>query len=338
MSRLPRLPAHRPTAAQRERYEIEVQRFCEHILELASREDFRVGARGWAYVLEGDRFIDKDEIDAAERLINDSRKNGNLPLDICADDAKRATENLENIQDPPEDRAQQLVHYISVAEKYYTPFSFWDDKDVYLQMMVEKGDLKSLFSKTCAEFCIPIANWGGWADLNVRADFMRRFKEKEAEGKKCVLLGCLDFDPGALNISNFLYANLEEMAEAVGWSPENLKIDRFGLNYRYIIDHELVWIDNLITGNQGKWKGIGLDDDRHPDHFKPYVQEYLKQYGVRKVEANALLKEPARSRELCRQAILKYLPKDSATKYRRALARPRAQLRREIDRLLESQR
>ena len=68
-------------------------------------------------------------------------------------------------------------------------------------MATEKSNLKNLFSKVCAEFCVPIANVGGWGDLNVRAGFMQRFKEKEAEGKECVLLYCGDFDPGGLQIS-----------------------------------------------------------------------------------------------------------------------------------------
>ena len=51
-------------------------------------------------------------------------------------------------------------------------------------MGVEKSDLKGLFEDVCAEFDLPIANFGGWVDINARVDFMLRFKEKEAEGKQ----------------------------------------------------------------------------------------------------------------------------------------------------------
>jgi hypothetical protein len=334
MSGLPKLPAHRPSAAVRERYEIEVAEFCAHLQEVASRQDFRIsGGRGWAYILEGDRTIDKNDIDAAERLINDCRKNGALPADICGEDSKRAVENLEDLDNPnPRQRAQEVINYVNRAENYYYPFSFWNDQECYVQMAVEKADLKKLFVKTCAGLYVPIANFGGWADLNVRASFMQRFKEKEAEGKQCVLLDCFDFDPGGLHQSNFLRSNLEDMAGAVGWSPEHLIIDRFGLNYDYIVKNKLVWINNLITSNKDM---PPLNSPKHPDHFKPYVQNYLKRYGARKVEANALLKNPEKARALCRQAILKYVPGDAVERYERRLAVARGKMRKQLRRLLE---
>jgi hypothetical protein len=177
-------------------YQDKVEVFCETILKVRSRLDFDPGSRGWAYILEGERLIDKDEIDAAQDLINACRKSGDIPLDICGEDDKRAAENLEEIDPDPQEEAADIFAYIRTAEKQYTPFSFWDDLDVYVQKGVEKSNIKNLFGKVCAEFCVPIANIGGWADLNVRAGFMRRFAEKEAEGKQCVLLTFTDLDPG----------------------------------------------------------------------------------------------------------------------------------------------
>src|SRR5215813_5015004 len=92
---LPRLPPHRPSAATKAAYQDKVAAFCAVILELQSRLDFAVGSRGWAYILEGERFIDKDEIDSAQALINACRKSGDLPLDICSEDDKRIAENVE---------------------------------------------------------------------------------------------------------------------------------------------------------------------------------------------------------------------------------------------------
>jgi hypothetical protein len=278
-SLLPKLPPHRPNAATKAAYQEKVAAFCTTLLEVKSRLDFEIGSRGWAYILEGDRLIDKDEIDAAQTLINDCRKSGDLPLDFCSEDGKRAAENLEDIDSDPQERAAELLNYIETAERYYTPFSFWDDLGVYVQMAVEKSNLKNLFTKVCAEFCMPIANIGGWGDLNVRAGFMQRFEEKEAEGKQCVLLFFGDFDAGGLHIAGFLRSNLEDMSHAVGWSPDDLIIDRFGLDYDFIERNGLTWIENLAT-SKGEYP---LNDKRHPDHNKPYVQNYLCEYGLRKV-------------------------------------------------------
>jgi hypothetical protein len=299
--------------------------------KLPRRLDFSVGSRGWAYLLEGDRFIDKDEIDAAQALINVCRKNGDLPLDISSEDEKRAAENLEEIDADPEERAAALFDYIQTAENYYTPFSFWDDLDTYVQTATEKSNVKNLFEKVATEFHIPIANVGGWADLNVRAGFMQRFAEKEAEGKRCVLLYFGDFDPGGLHISSKLHSNFDDMARAVGWSPRFLEIDRFGLDYDFIERNGLTWIENLAT-SKGEYP---LNDRRHRDHSKPYVQSYLRKYGVRKVEADALLKVPELGRALCRQAILKYVPADAPRRYRAKLKPVRLQLREALDQLLD---
>ena len=81
---------------------------------------------------------------------------------------------------------------------------------------------------------------------------------------------------------------MEELSRAVGWSPDNLTIERFGLNYDFIQKHRLTWINNRITGcKSGPMKGVCLSDPKHTDHLKLYVQDYIRKFGVRKVEAEA---------------------------------------------------
>lgn len=60
--------------------------------------------------------------------------------------------------------------------------------------------------------------------------------------------------------------------------------ERFGLNYDFIEQAGLTWIDNLETGS-----GKNLASPSHEDHFKSYVQDYIHRFGTRKVEANALV-------------------------------------------------
>ena len=264
-------------------------------------------------------------------LIKTCRKSGHLPIDCTLEDSKREINNVEIIDDTsPDEEAESILDYISHAHLNYTPISFWDDKPVFIQMLVEKSDLKSLFTPVVRDFRIPIANSGGWSDLHVRAKMMRRFAYWEAKGKQCVLLYCGDFDPGGLQISGFLRKNFADLANAVGWHPDNLVIDRFGLNHEFIQEHNLTWIDNLETGS-----GQRLDDQNHPDHDKSYVQDYIGNYGVRKVEANALVVRPAAGRELCRQAILKYVDAGLIIAYEEQLASVREGVRHEVTRLIE---
>jgi hypothetical protein len=106
--------------------------------------------------------------------------------------------------------------------------------------------------------------------------------------------------------------------------------DRFDLNADFIEKHNLSWIDNLETGS-----GRSLADPRHKDHKCDYVQRYIREFGVRKVEANTLVTRPQAGRDLCREAILKYLPSDSPRVYEAALAPHRERVKEEIFRQLK---
>jgi hypothetical protein len=328
MSGLPSLGRGRPTAARQALYEAEVQAFCASILEINSALDFKVSVRGWGYLLEGKGVITKGELDAAERLINNCRKSGALPLGICAIDEKRAAEGGEGYiaRTSIDDEAAEIIaHAESVIEsghETYTPFSFWDDLPVYVEVAVEKIDLKSLFRPVVDDVRIEITNIGGWYDINGRAAMMERLAHLERRGKRCVLLYCGDHDPGGLQISDFIRSNMADLARAVGWAPKYLTIDRFGLDANFIDQHGLMWIDNLETSS-----GKSLADPGHPDHRKPYVQDYLRKFRPRKCEANALVINPLAGRNLCRQAILRYIPEGALMDYGAKLAAVRRELK-----------
>jgi hypothetical protein len=138
-------------------------------------------------------------------------------LDICADDEARETICLEDIDyTTVQEEADDAVAYLrDHRHEAYTPISFWDDRKVYVEVAVEKLDLRNLFEPVCEEWHIPLTSMKGWSDLNSRATIMRRFKYWEGKGKKCVLLLCTDHDPGGLLIADTMRKNLEELSRAV---------------------------------------------------------------------------------------------------------------------------
>jgi hypothetical protein len=330
---LPRLPRGRPSNSALGSYDAELQRFCGLILEINSGLDFQVGSRGWCYILE-EHGLSKGDFDDAERLITECRRRRLLPMDICAEDSARSFSNLEDLdEENPEDFAAGWVEHIKQVHSGYIPFSFWNDKDIYIEMIVEKIDLKSLFDPICAEFCIPLANARGWSDLNTRWAVLQRVRYHVAEGKKVVILYCGDHDPSGLSISNRLRSHLAELLTHREWLDliDHLSIDRFGLNFDFIEWHGLTWINGLVTTS-----GKDLADPRHKDHRCDYVQSYVARYGARKVEANALVVRPDAGRKLCRDTILKYLPSDAPDNYRETLETYREEARREIARQLRT--
>jgi hypothetical protein len=329
---LPRRPRGRPTAAAEAAYDAELHEWCAAVKELNSRLKFRVGTRGWCYILE-QHGLAKGDFDDAEQLITNCRKDGLLPLNICADDASRGFSGGQYLTYSANVEAEAASHmdYLGSAWRSYTPFGFWEDQPYYLELLVEKVDLKSLFAPICSRYFIPYANAKGWSDKNQLAGIMCRTAAAVERGKQPVLLYCGDHDPSGLAISDFLVLNCVALTHAVEqtygvkWDYKTLIIDRFGLNRDFIEANRLSWIDGLMTGS-----GKNLADPSHKDHDKPYVADYLREHGARKVEANALVVAPEAGRNLLLETIFKYIDRDALERYEDRLKAPREALRVEM--------
>jgi hypothetical protein len=313
------MPEIRLPTSKGSKREEELEEFAESLKGISGQIGFKVSSRGWCYVLEGApyRLINKNQFDIVENLINDCRKNRYLPVDFTAEEESRKFSGVEKPnKNTPEQMQLDFLRQDLKVEEVYTP-NWWEGEEYYIQMLVEKIDVKTLFEPVCREYKIPISTAKGWSSILQRAEYARRFKEAEDNGLKCVLLYLGDHDPDGLRISDFIQKNLEELAEIEwsdgedGYDPANLIIERFGLNYDFIEENNLTWIDNLITGS-----GKNLASPTHKNFRMPYVQEYLRTIGERKCEANALLRIREQSGDLCREAIEKYLGNGSIRRFR----------------------
>lgn len=303
-----------------------LREFAGVLLQIQSGLDFKVSSRGWCYQLEQLRWINKDQFNKVEEAINTARKRGYLPVDFVAEEAARQFSGVEiPSEDEPQDIIPRFLNGILEGWRYFQP-DWWEGEQYYIQVVVEKIDLKTLFEPVCHRYHIPIANSKGWSSVLQRAEYARRFKQAEDAGLKCVLLYCGDHDPDGLRISDTIYNNLNDLRNirwrdgVGGFDPENLIIDRFGLNYDFIQRNNLTWIDNLITGS-----GKDLNDPKHPNYGLAYLQDYKKKVGVRKCEANAIVVIPEKARELMEQTILKYLGDDAPKRFQAKVDAARAQ-------------
>lgn len=294
------------------------EEFAKLLKRLSRQIGFKVSSRGWCYIMEQHGFINKNQFDKIDDAINDCRRKGLIPVDFVAEEDARLFKGVQPIDGGDKtmnDILEWMLRDALDGSKYFQP-KWWESEKYYIQMVVEKIDLVTLFEPVCNKYKIPIANAKGWSSILQRAQYCRRYKEAEEMGLKCVLLYCGDHDPDGGRISDTLRANLEQISEivwsdgGVGWHPDNLIIDRFGLNLDYIEDNNLTWIDNLITGS-----GKNLADEKHPNHELPYVQEYLQDIGERKCEANAIVVTPGPARQLCKEAIEKYLGPDATDRF-----------------------
>jgi hypothetical protein len=305
----------------------QLQQFVDFIEELSNQIGFKVSSRGWGYILEQRGMIDKSQFDKVEGLINRCRREGLLPVDFVAEEAARAFSNVEEpTEESPAQHVRSWVEASLESHRYFTP-DWWEDEEVYIQMVVEKIDLVTLFEPICARYHIPIANAKGWSSILQRAEYCRRFAEAERRGLSCVLLYCGDHDPDGLRISETLRKNLEDVSKIRwedgfhGYDPSSLEIERFGLEYKFIIANRLTWIDNLITGS-----GKDLGQRNHPNHRLPYVQNYLSSVGRRKCEANSIVVIPEMGRRLCEKTILKHLGANAKQRFDQKTRRARERI------------
>jgi hypothetical protein len=309
--------------------EQQLTQFAETLNQIAEQVQFRISSRGWCYQLEGYGAITKAEFARAEDLINECRRTGLLPIDFVAEEEARAFSGIEEPTSvSPEQYLGHLLKEALNAEEYYTP-DWWEGEQYYIQMIVEKIDLKALFAPVCDQFHIPIATTRGWSSMLQRAEYARRFRQAEDKGLQCVLLYCGDHDPDGLRISECLRRNLDELKGITwedgveGYNPAKLIIDRFGLNHDFIEKNHLTWIDNLITGS-----GMNLASPTHPNYDLAYVQEYLHKFGAKKCEANALVVRSREAGELCRRAIEAYLGSDGFSRFESKRERIRRTMKR----------
>lgn len=294
-------------------------RFAQMLKDVQAQLDFKISSRGWAYQLEGLRLINKDQFDRVENAINACRRIGLLPIDFVAEEPARQFLGVEN----PDiwgdytitDMLIRNLNDVMTGAKYYTP-DWWEGEEYYIQVVVEKIDLQTLFLNVCRSYHIPIATSKGWSSMLQRAEYARRFAEAEERGMTCVLLYCGDHDPDGVRISDFLRRNLEQLCDVewsdgfAGYHPDGLIIERFGLNFELIESLGLTWIDNLITGSKKN-----LASPSHKNHHMQYVQEYLRDVGERKCEANAIITRPDDARKLIQDTIERYLGDDARDRF-----------------------
>lgn len=310
-------------------------------IERMSRDTgYKFGPRGWAYYAEGLGLITKGEFDRFEKLLVDMRKDGELDPDVIEPDASRIATNVGDFEGSsyaPEQMAKWAVDDISDnlrrwAESYHQ-HGYWDDLDYYVEMIVEKKDLVQIFKSTADRYNVRITNGKGDTDIHSRLAMLKRFRDHTEAGRRCVLLAVGDHDPKGLFIVEGLRRTLMSCTgiKGLNWWDADFDVVNVGLTEAQIDRMGLMKINNLETGG-----GKDLSDPRHPDHYKPYVQDYLANFGVWKCEANALVGHPQKAMDMLEDAITQYIPAEHPDDIEAKNEPAQEAVREEISRLVQN--
>ena len=314
--KFPTLPPHKPSEAQYNNYLNDVKELKKWMSAYMNRLGFAPSARGWCYALEDQRVINKGDFKKVTDKIAAFRKSGLLPFHLVAEDSARELEgyDLFSREETGEQFLIERMKDVIKSSEDYRPISYWEYQRYFPIVMVEKIDLVGLF-KPVLPSAVHIFNARGWADVNSRVALIKKIMWAEEQGLEPIILYCGDHDPAGLQISDTLKGDgqLGELSSTLGYTSLNsLRIIRFGLNLHQIEDAGLTWIDNLETSS-----GKDLASPKHPHHKLQYVQDYLSQYGARKVEANSLVAKPEYGRQIMADEIAKWLDQDAIDSWER---------------------
>lgn len=99
-----------------------LEEFADELQRMSRRVGFKVSARGWCYLLEQSRAINKNEFDKVEGAINRCRREGLLPVDFVAEEASR---KFEGVEIPTDGSVKSVLKWmlrdVLSGHRYFTP-------------------------------------------------------------------------------------------------------------------------------------------------------------------------------------------------------------------------
>lgn len=297
-------------------YEQRLRLFASEMKAILAQSRFHVRPRmrGWGYRLEELRKInDKGEFDALAKAINDCRKMGEkdgLPMDIIAPDPdeSRHFKGIHRARNPKVFLEELKTDVKEMLESLPSNITdFYAGEKYYLMMVVEKGEVFNVFGPICKDYYIPHVSSKGWSNLEIRANIAAQCLWAVAHGLIPVLLLFYDMDPKGREISDTFRKNLKDMDRATGWNPDDMIIERFGLNPDQIEKFQLSWVPNLKT-SKGK----------EPRRTRKVLQYIAEIGGEKKCEIESLFKndETLRAAEqIFREAIENYYGPDARERF-----------------------
>lgn len=319
----------------------EARREMAEVIEAMSLETgYKFGPRGWAYYAEGLGLITKGEFARFEKLLTTMRKAGELDPDVIEPDTSRIATTVHDFTadyETPRQHAEYAVGQIANdlegwARSFYE-HGYWDDLDYYVEMIVEKKDLVQIFGDAATRLRVRITNGKGDTDIHSRLAMLKRFRDHSRAGRRCVLLAIGDHDPKGLFIVDGLRRTLMSCANLKGldWVDPEFDVVNIGITETQIDELGLMKIGNLETGG-----GKDLANPRHPDHHKPYVQDYIDRFGVWKCEANALVSSPERAVRIFTDAVARYIPPGHLERMIERNKPAQDEVRREIEDIMQT--
>lgn len=160
----------------------------------------------------------------------------------------------------------------------------WLSQGFYVEVWVEKEALGNVVAKACDDYLVPYMSCKGYLSASEAYRAGKRFKEKEYEGKRGVMIHLGDHDPSGVDMTRDNTERLEMFARS-----HDIEVRRIALNMNQVKELNLPPNPAKITDSRAK--------------------EYIKRYGQLSWELDAL--EPSYLEEIIRDTYQEYIDWDS---------------------------
>ncbi len=169
-----------------------------------------------------------------------------------------------------EDAIEQGKSQIRSWMHYYFK-NRWENQPVYAEMFIEKKALQAVFQNVCYDNHIALGAVKGYPSLTFLYEAAQRFKQREEEGKECVILYFGDYDPSGEDIPRSIGDNMGRMGV-------NIEVRRFALFESQVRAWNLPPAPAKETDSRtANWDGIGQVelDAVKPEQLKRMAQDAI---------------------------------------------------------------
>lgn len=148
-------------------------------------------------------------------------------------------------------------HWYSVCEderglidnlEYGINYDQWERQPFYIEVWVEKEALGNVIAKACRPYKVPYMSCKGYLSASEAWRAGRRFKEKMAKGKDCMMIHLGDHDPSGIDMTRDNQARLDVFSEQF----RGVTVKRIALNMDQVQAHQPPPNPAKITDSRAK--------------------------------------------------------------------------------------
>lgn len=213
--------------------------------------------------------------------MRDARWKGLIPFDAFVDFEREVigwTASDETNVDAEIDHGKgQIVAWMNNYSK-----NRWENQPIYPEVFIEKKTQIGVFRRDCSRREVALSPCKGYPSITFLYEAFKRFQEKEADGKRCVMLYFGDHDPSGDDIPR----HIDETLKKWGCSVE---VQRIALTKKQVIQMNLPPAPTKKTDQRSaNWDGIGQVE---MDAVKPEIMQKMLNASIDKLFNSKLGKE-----------------------------------------------